>query len=537
MDEYEERLNQLYDELFNQAFRSEDEMRAQLEFQKCINKPKIALDYHFKWDFPIKQEPNEIQKYINNPKRALNNLECDFPIKREANEQENKENKEEINNDFDYHDRYGNKDSSPLSEYDEENQETSELTESVENQEASELIESVENQETSELPEYDKNQETELNGEDPTEPTRNSASDGSRLMDPTDGENEDRPIPATCANSNNNSSNNNSSEAAGIPLWQFFHKLLGNHDLYGNCIRWVDQSKAVFKIEDRNRLARLWGLLKKCPNMDYDKLSSVMDRYCKKKIIRKAMGHKMPVFQFSNRYLHIKDENRLANSWVDSDESHNQLTSEFECEDVKIALAGDSQPLQRSSEFPFETVFVECVPEDDLLEEASSNTDPISTGSAAKKSNNKYTCQACLKSFKSKHSLASHVDAVHLGVKAYECDLCHKSFGWRGDVKKHIDAIHRGLRPHQCPQCPRSFGQKQTLKLHHDAVHRQLRPYKCDQCDRTFGQKKTLVAHRDARHRGFRPYACAECQRSFARKDHLRMHMRSKHAAKNSEKE
>ncbi|KAL7303057.1 hypothetical protein TKK_0004275 [Trichogramma kaykai] len=235
--------------------------------------------------------------------------------------------------------------------------------------------------------------------------------------------------------------------------------------------------------------------------------------------------------------LCIKDENQLANSWVDSDDPHNQLTSEFECEDVKIALAGDSQPPQRSSsEFHFETVFVECVPEDDLSEEAnsSSSTDPISTGSAAKKP--KHACRACLKTFKSRHSLASHVDAVHLGVKAYECDLCHKSFGWRGDVKKHIDAVHRGLRPRRCPQCPRSFAQSQTLKLHRDSVHRRLRPYRCDQCDLTFGQKKTLAAHRDARHSGLRPYACAECPRSFTRKDHLRTHARTKHE-KNSEKE
>ncbi|KAL7303056.1 hypothetical protein TKK_0004274 [Trichogramma kaykai] len=317
-----------YRDLF--AFGSEDEMLSELK--EWFEKQKTVLDINFEYDFPFKQEPIETQEYINNPITELNNnLECDFLIKQEPSEfqecdenqitvldynfewdfsmkqepkeQENMEIKEEINDDFDYHDRYGNKDSSPLSEYDEENQEISELTEFVENLEASELIEFVENQEASELIEYVENQETELNGEDPT---RNSASDDSRPMDPTDGTNEDQPIPATCANSNdhNDKSKNNSSAGIKIPLWQLFHELLDNPGRYGHCIRWVDRSQGVFKIEDSVRVARFWGSIKNCPTMDYDKLSSFMDRYYKNKIIRMATGDEFSqqVFQFSPRY-------------------------------------------------------------------------------------------------------------------------------------------------------------------------------------------------------------------------------------------
>ncbi|XP_014229357.1 ETS homologous factor-like isoform X2 [Trichogramma pretiosum] len=284
------------------AFRTEDEMLEPIESQEY---PITELNNNLESDFLIKQEPSEFQECNENQITVHDyNFECDFSMKQEPSEQDNMEIKEEINDDFDYHDIYGNKDSSPLPEYDEENEETSELMENIENQETSELIEYVENQETSELIEYDKNQETELNGEDPS-------SDDSRPMDPMDGTNEDQPIATSCANNNNDNSNdnndnskNNSSARTKIPLWQFFHELLDNPELYGKCTRWVDRSLGVFKIEDTVKVAGLWGLLRKCP-MDYDKLSSFMDRYYKKKIIKiDPSGEFGPdVFQFSSCYL------------------------------------------------------------------------------------------------------------------------------------------------------------------------------------------------------------------------------------------
>ena len=46
---------------------------------------------------------------------------------------------------------------------------------------------------------------------------------------------------------------------AHIHLWQFLKELLSSPQQHGSCIRWLDQSRGVFKIEDSVRVARLWG--------------------------------------------------------------------------------------------------------------------------------------------------------------------------------------------------------------------------------------------------------------------------------------
>ena len=71
---------------------------------------------------------------------------------------------------------------------------------------------------------------------------------------------------------------------------------------YGNCIRWLDRSKGIFKIEDSARVARLWGARKNRPAMNYDKLSRSIRQYCKKGIIKKTDNSKRLVYQFCPQY-------------------------------------------------------------------------------------------------------------------------------------------------------------------------------------------------------------------------------------------
>ena len=54
----------------------------------------------------------------------------------------------------------------------------------------------------------------------------------------------------------------------------------------------------VFKIEDSEELARLWGIRKNRPAMNYDKLSRSIRQYYKKGIIRKTEITRRLVYQF-----------------------------------------------------------------------------------------------------------------------------------------------------------------------------------------------------------------------------------------------
>ncbi|XP_026189034.1 SAM pointed domain-containing Ets transcription factor isoform X2 [Mastacembelus armatus] len=85
-----------------------------------------------------------------------------------------------------------------------------------------------------------------------------------------------------------------------IHLWQFLRELLLKPRNYSRCIRWLNKEKGIFKIEDSAHVARLWGIRKNRPAMNYDKLSRSIRQYYKKGIIRKPDASRRLVYQFVN---------------------------------------------------------------------------------------------------------------------------------------------------------------------------------------------------------------------------------------------
>nr|CAI5846895.1 unnamed protein product [Callosobruchus analis] len=102
------------------------------------------------------------------------------------------------------------------------------------------------------------------------ETTSSNASSG----DVSDDEEDDTaPQPSPEAASKPSTSTTRS--GSHIHLWQFLKELLASPQTYGSCIRWLDRTKGIFKIEDSVKVARLWGKRKNRPAMNYDKLSRV----------------------------------------------------------------------------------------------------------------------------------------------------------------------------------------------------------------------------------------------------------------------
>lgn len=92
------------------------------------------------------------------------------------------------------------------------------------------------------------------------------------------------------------------SSGSHIHLWQFLKELLNTPQMYGSCIRWLDRSRGIFKIEDSVRVARLWGKRKNRPAMNYDKLSRSIRQYYKKGIMKKTERSQRLVYQFCHPY-------------------------------------------------------------------------------------------------------------------------------------------------------------------------------------------------------------------------------------------
>ncbi|KRX73529.1 ETS domain-containing protein Elk-1, partial [Trichinella sp. T6] len=105
----------------------------------------------------------------------------------------------------------------------------------------------------------------------------------------------------TAAVSSNNSNSSTTTAAVssmmetGVTLWQFLLELLLNSE-HAEIIRWTN-SDGEFKLLNAQEVARLWGLRKNKPNMNYDKLSRALRYYYDKNIIRKVMGQKF-VYKF-----------------------------------------------------------------------------------------------------------------------------------------------------------------------------------------------------------------------------------------------
>lgn len=109
----------------------------------------------------------------------------------------------------------------------------------------------------------------------------------------------------------------NCQKRGSLQLWQFLLQLLinkGNESI----IEWTKKSAAEFKLLDPEEVARLWGLQKNRPTMNYDKLSRSLRYYYEKGIMQKVSGERY-VYKFINHndlyqmYPELSELNKLQN--------------------------------------------------------------------------------------------------------------------------------------------------------------------------------------------------------------------------------
>uniref|UniRef100_A0AC35TKH2 ETS domain-containing protein n=1 Tax=Rhabditophanes sp. KR3021 TaxID=114890 RepID=A0AC35TKH2_9BILA len=74
-----------------------------------------------------------------------------------------------------------------------------------------------------------------------------------------------------------------------VQLWQFLLELLGRPQDFGHFITW-EGPFGEFKMIDPDEVAKLWGMRKSKPHMNYDKLSRALRYYYDKSIMTKVHG-------------------------------------------------------------------------------------------------------------------------------------------------------------------------------------------------------------------------------------------------------
>merc|ERR1711963_1336165 len=82
-----------------------------------------------------------------------------------------------------------------------------------------------------------------------------------------------------------------------IQLWQFLLELLANPDKHSDYICWErPKGRGEFRLIDPDEVAKLWGIRKNKPNMNYDKLSRALRYYYDKDILAKIQGKRYASF-------------------------------------------------------------------------------------------------------------------------------------------------------------------------------------------------------------------------------------------------
>lgn len=99
-----------------------------------------------------------------------------------------------------------------------------------------------------------------------------------------------------------------SSLSGSIQLWQFLLELLQDEQ-YSNIITWVGNNWE-FKLLDPESVSMLWGIRKRKPSMNYDKLSRAIRYYYDKKIIHKVHGKRYQYkfnYEIISKFLNCPD--------------------------------------------------------------------------------------------------------------------------------------------------------------------------------------------------------------------------------------
>ena len=116
------------------------------------------------------------------------------------------------------------------------------------------------------------------------------------------------------------------------------------------------------------------------------------------------------------------------------------------------------------------------------------------------------------------------------------CGTCGKSFATSHTMRTHMEMVHEGIKNHQCKICKQKFTTKQCLVRHQDNFKGKCRAkakktnnfsdkHKCDICGKCFFEARNVRNHKRSVHEGIKDHHCKICDKPFATKQTLQLHM------------
>ena len=167
------------------------------------------------------------------------------------------------------------------------------------------------------------------------------------------------------------------------------------------------------------------------------------------------------------------------------------------------------------------------------------------------KTDGKFNCTMCEKSYMSKTAVDYHVDVTHTSQRQeFKCELCDKTFTHDKNVKRHLLTHTSPKEIHVCTFCQSIFLRKDYLKIHIKKFHvfveydvdmaeqfkQDSKTYKCKICEEVFiGEEANmeLVSHIASKCKKGRRFPCDECTKDFSNKYNLNQHENNVHNQKN----
>lgn len=123
---------------------------------------------------------------------------------------------------------------------------------------------------------------------------------------------------------------------------------------------------------------------------------------------------------------------------------------------------------------------------------------------------------SCSNLFENSDAMLFHQQDYHAeGVeKTFECHFCKKTFAYHSVLQVHFRTAH-SVKRFECtfPMCLKSFKNKYVLNSHINAVHTKANVYNCTKCSSHFYLQSSLSRHNKSQHATER--GCHLCQEKF----------------------
>ena len=122
--------------------------------------------------------------------------------------------------------------------------------------------------------------------------------------------------------------------------------------------------------------------------------------------------------------------------------------------------------------------------------------------------------------------METHIDCVHLKIKAFKCEICPSTFTKKPSLDFHVKTQHEKsfeYKEYPCTHCDAIFKNDELLENHVLSVHEKRFDFKCEFCAEAVTTQKRLRLHIKRVHQK-EDLCCEICAKKFTIPNLLKWH-------------